>query len=79
MTEKSWDLLADIARLLRKYGAEEFKQLAEELRSGEFREALDQILTETEYDMLGIRLDVNEAYELEIKNGSLTLKPTEGV
>jgi len=36
-------------------------------------------LTESEYDMLGIRLDVNEIYELEIRNGSLTLKKvTEG-
>ncbi len=37
------------------------------------------ILTETEYDMLGVRLDVNETYELDIRNGSLTLrKITEG-
>ncbi len=37
------------------------------------------VLTETEYDMLGIRLDVNETYELEIRNGSLTFKKyTEG-
>jgi len=36
-------------------------------------------LTEPEYDMLGIRLDVNEIYELEIKNGSISLKKfTEG-
>ena len=36
-------------------------------------------LTETEYDMLGIRLDVNEVYELEIRNASITLKKmTEG-
>lgn len=36
-------------------------------------------LTETEYDMLGMRLDVNEVYELEIKNASITLKKiTEG-
>lgn len=36
-------------------------------------------LTETEYDMLGMRLDVNEVYELDIRNGSLTLKKlTEG-
>lgn len=36
-------------------------------------------LTETEYDMLGMRLDVNEIYELDIRNGSLTLKKiTEG-
>ena len=32
------------------------------------------ILTETEYDMLGMRLDVNETYELEIRNGALALK-----
>ncbi len=37
------------------------------------------VLTETEYDMLGMRLDVNEIYELEIRNGSLSLKKnTEG-
>jgi len=37
------------------------------------------VLTETEYDMLGVRLDVNEIYELEIRNGSLSLrKYTEG-
>lgn len=36
-------------------------------------------LTETEYDMFGIRLDVNEVYELDIRNGSLSLrKITEG-
>jgi len=36
-------------------------------------------LTESEYDMLGIRLDVNEIYDLEIMNGALTLKKiTEG-
>jgi len=36
-------------------------------------------LTESEYDMLGMRLDVNEVYELDIRNGSLTLrKVTEG-
>ncbi len=36
-------------------------------------------LTETEYDMLGIRLDVNELYELDIRNGALALKKvTEG-
>jgi Arcadin 1 len=36
-------------------------------------------LTESEYDMLGIRLDVNEVYELDIRNGSITLKKlTEG-
>lgn len=37
------------------------------------------VLSEPEYDMLGIRLDVNEVYELDIRNGSLTLKKiTEG-
>jgi hypothetical protein len=37
------------------------------------------VLTESEYDMLGMRLDVNDIHELEIKNGSLTLrKSTEG-
>jgi hypothetical protein len=36
-------------------------------------------LTEPEYDMLGIRLDVNEIYDLDIRNGTLTLKKvTEG-
>ena len=36
-------------------------------------------LTESEYDMLGMRLDVNEIFELDIRNGSLTLKKaTEG-
>ena len=36
-------------------------------------------LTESEYDMLGIRLDVNEVYDLVIRNGSITLKKvTEG-
>ena len=36
-------------------------------------------LKETEYDMLGMRLDVNEIYELDIRNGSITLKKlTEG-
>ncbi len=36
-------------------------------------------LTESEYDMLGMRLDVNEFYELEIRNGGFALKKiTEG-
>ena len=36
-------------------------------------------LTEAEYDMLGMRLDVNEIYDLDIRNGGLTLKKvTEG-
>ena len=38
------------------------------------------VLTESEYDMLGIRLDVNDVYDLEIKNGSISLKKsTEGI
>jgi Arcadin 1 len=37
------------------------------------------ILTETEYDMLGMRLDVNETYELDIRNGTFSLrKVTDG-
>ncbi len=36
-------------------------------------------LTETEYDMLGMRLDVNEVYDLDIRNGTISLrKITEG-
>ena len=36
-------------------------------------------LTEGEYDLFGIRLDVNEIYDLDIRNGSLSLKKvTEG-
>ena len=37
------------------------------------------VLTESEYDMFGIRLDVNEVYELEIKGGTIGLKPSTGV
>ena len=37
------------------------------------------VLTETEYDMFGMRLDVNEVYELEIKGGTIGLKPATGV
>ena len=40
---------------------------------------ITMVLTESEYDMFAIRLDVNEVYELEIKGGGLTLKPTTGV
>jgi hypothetical protein len=39
---------------------------------------ITMVLTESEYDMLGMRLDVNEVYELEIKNGTFAFKPTEG-
>ena len=36
-------------------------------------------LTESEYDMFGMRLDVNEIYDLDIRNGSIALrKITEG-
>lgn len=37
------------------------------------------VLTESEYDMFGLRLDVNEVYELEIKGGGISLKPSTGV
>ena len=38
------------------------------------------VLTESEYDMLGVRLDVNDVFELEIRNGALSLKKsTEGI
>lgn len=38
------------------------------------------VLSESEYDMLGVRLDVNDVYELDIKNGGLALrKSIEGV
>lgn len=37
-------------------------------------------LTETEYEMLGIRFEVNEIYELQLKDGAITLKRSlEGV
>ena len=40
---------------------------------------ITMVLTESEYDMLGMRLDVNDVYELEIKNGRSSLKKsTEG-
>src|SRR5437899_111611 len=40
---------------------------------------ITMVLTESEYDMLGIRLDVNEVYELDIRNGALALRKfTEG-
>jgi hypothetical protein len=41
---------------------------------------ITMVLTESEYDMLGLRLDVNDTYDLDIRNASLTLrKSTEGV
>ena len=37
-------------------------------------------LTESEYDMLGIRFEVNDVYELVMKDGYFGLKkPTEGI
>jgi hypothetical protein len=37
-------------------------------------------LTETEYEMLGIRFEVNEIYDLLLKDGTITLKRSlEGV
>ena len=35
---------------------------------------ITMVLSESEYDMLGMRLDVNETYELDIRNGTLALK-----
>lgn len=40
---------------------------------------ITMVLTESEYDMFGIRLDVNEVYELEIRGGTIGLKPASGV
>ncbi len=40
---------------------------------------ITMVLTESEYDMFAIRLDVNEVYELEIKSGTIGLKPATGV
>jgi hypothetical protein len=41
---------------------------------------INLFLTETEYDMLGVRFEVNEVYELTLKDGKITFsKPTEGV
>jgi len=40
---------------------------------------ITMVLTESEYDMFAIRLDVNEVYELEIKGGTIGLKPSTGV
>ena len=40
---------------------------------------ITMVLTESEYDMFGMRLDVNDIYDLEILNGSIALKKsTEG-
>src|SRR5271169_2036430 len=41
---------------------------------------ITMVLTESEYDLFGLRLDVNDVYELEIRNGTLSLKKsTEGI
>jgi len=40
---------------------------------------ITMVLTESEYDMFGIRLDVNEVYELQITGGTIGLKPSTGV
>ena len=40
---------------------------------------ITMVLTESEYDMFAMRLDVNEVYELEIKGGAIALKPATGV
>jgi hypothetical protein len=41
---------------------------------------LTMFLTEDEYDMLGIRFEVNDVYDLVLKDGTITLKKSlEGV
>jgi len=41
---------------------------------------LTLFLTETEYDMLGIRFEVNDVYDLIMKDGAFMLKKTtEGI
>lgn len=40
---------------------------------------ITMVLTESEYDMFALRLDVNEVYELEIKGGAIALRPATGV
>lgn len=43
-TEKKYDLLADIAKLIKKYGADTFFNLAEEVSSSLFKERFAEIL-----------------------------------
>jgi hypothetical protein len=41
---------------------------------------LTLFLTETEYDLLGVRFEVNDVYDLIMKDGAFMLKkPTEGI
>jgi len=42
--------------------------------AGSLKPKMTLFLTEEEYEMLGVKLDVNEVYELEFKNGSITFK-----
>ncbi len=41
---------------------------------GPLKPKMTLFLTEEEYEMLGVKLDVNEVYELEFKNGLITFK-----
>jgi hypothetical protein len=41
---------------------------------------LNLFLSESEYDLLGVRFEVNEVYDMVLKDGSIRfLKPSEGV
>ncbi|MDG6915750.1 MAG: arcadin 1 [Nitrososphaerota archaeon] len=40
---------------------------------------ITMVLTESEYDMFAMRLDVNEVYELDIRNGTIGLRQATGV
>lgn len=41
---------------------------------GSLKPKMTLFLTEEEYEMLGVKLDVNEVYELEFKNGSIIFR-----
>ena len=41
---------------------------------GGLRPKMTIFLTEEEYELLGVKLDVNEVYELEFKNGTIRFK-----
>ena len=41
---------------------------------GPLKPKMTLFLTEEEYELLGVKLDVNEVYELEFKNGAITFK-----
>jgi len=59
-------MMQDIANYLQSLGFS--------MTGGPLRPKMTLFLTEEEYEMLGVKLDVNEVYELEFKNGSITFK-----